>query len=136
MKNQQINDKSVNRLHNYSNAIYMLDLRVGTKPSLKKKIGHLVIGIAATALLLSIVAFAILKTIGGSSSLEQNVKWIEVNVEQGQTFWSLIQDNQPTNSKVDIRDLIDIAIKHHKNGTALQAGEVVSIPVYKEVSKK
>lgn len=130
---KQISARTVKDTKIYgSNAIYMLDLRGNKRPSFVVKFKRLLVGIAVTALLLSLMAFGILKYIGGTGSIEQDVKWIQVDVEAGQSLWSLVRDHQPANNKVDIRDLVDIAAKHHDHGSMLQAGEVINIPVYKK----
>jgi hypothetical protein len=130
MTNNQQSNKSVK---GSSNAIYMLDLRLKERPSKMVKVRRFLIGMCVTIFLLSLVVFGIIKLMGGNASIEQDVQWIQVSVEQGQTIWSLVRDNQPTNSKVDIRELVNIATHRHQDTVMLRAGETIEIPVYKGV---
>ena len=71
--------------------------------------------------------------------LEDNVQWVQVQVEQGYGYDTAIKAAYAQVGKydithVDIRDLRDIAMDHNKD-KALYAGTVIEVPVYTGTSK-
>jgi hypothetical protein len=130
MTNKQISSSSVKNTKIYgSNAIYMLE---NTKPSKLARFKRFLIGTVIILFLVSLIAFGVLRAIGGQSTIEQDVQWVQVEVEAGQSLWSLVSENQPVDSEVDTRELVYIAEKHHHGSNVLHAGETISIPVYKK----
>lgn len=110
-----------------SNAIYVPQQ---TEEKKKLDIKLLLIGVAITSFLVSFAIFGLIKAIGGSDSIDGNISYIQVHVEQGDTFWGLVRRANPEYSG-DIRTLVYKATE--RNEGMLKADSIVEIPVIKEV---
>lgn len=96
-----------------------------------KKDKTLVIGICSVIILMSFALFGLVKFIGGQDSLSDNIEYITVAVSSGDTVWDLVKEKNP-NYNGDIRELVHYASKRN-GGVEIMAGEVIEIPVVKEV---
>lgn len=115
-----------------SNAIYIprksdAVIKAEQKAARKEKRRTFIIGLCASTVLMAFLFFGLLKAIGGTDNLEDNINYIQVSVESGDTLWDLIKESNPE-YRGDIRELVYIA--KNKNGTVeLMAGDVIAIPV-------
>lgn len=107
-----------------SNAVYVPQAPVKEK---KMNVKRFILGCTISTFLVFVAVFGIIHAIGGKPSLDDNIQYIKVSVESGDTLWSLVREANPE-YKGDIRNLVYVASKHN-HGAELMANSVVEIPV-------
>jgi hypothetical protein len=126
-------NRSMETVCGVSNAIYVPNTTVKGEVIKKIKVVNwkrFGLGIVITSFLLSIAVFGMIHTIGGKDSLDDNIEYITVSVDSGDTVWNLVKENNP-HYDGDIRNLVDLVRQANGGKTNIVAGDSIRVPVIK-----